>query len=124
MSTKAEWELALEAKHGKPIDQISGIIYALHYEPPAVVQSVSSDYAGPSPQSNGRGFLSASAIRHYVGWTQQADPQKRIAKHHNSGTPVTVTIVGEGTMREEQRTKRTGRCSVCGDAFRDSLALP
>ena len=119
-----DWERALEARHGKPIDQIPGTIYALHYDPPAIVQSVSSDYAGPSPQHNSRGFLSASPIRHYVGWTQQANPRKRIDKHHNAGTPVTWTILGEGTQRDEQRIKASGRCSVCGDPFRDSLALP
>jgi hypothetical protein len=114
--------VALEAKHGKPYDQIPGTIYALHYDPAVVVQRVSQDYAGLSPQRNGRGLLSASPIRHYVGWTQQVNPRKRIAAHHIASTPVTVTIVGQGTMRDEERLKRTGRCSVCGEPFSDSLA--
>lgn len=39
--------LDLEAKHGLPARQIPGTVYALHYDPPRVIRSVSGDYAGP-----------------------------------------------------------------------------
>jgi hypothetical protein len=124
MSDKPQWALDLEAKHGLPIDQIPGAIYALCYDPAVIVQAVSTDYAGPSPQRNGRGLMSATPIRHYVGWSQQADPKRRISKHHNAGTPVTISVVGQGTLRDEHRTKLTGKCAVCGEPYRDYLAIP
>jgi hypothetical protein len=59
------WEDDLEAKHGRPLDEIAGHVYVLHYEEPQVVNSVSGDYAGRSPRSDADGWLSATAIRHY-----------------------------------------------------------
>jgi hypothetical protein len=76
----------LEEKHGLPITKIPGMIYGLCYDPPCVVESVSMDYAGDPPEHNGRGYLSACPIRHYVSRTQQKDPNRRILNHHSAGT--------------------------------------
>jgi hypothetical protein len=104
-----------------PIEEIPGTVYWLCYDPPYVVQSVSRDYVGDPPQTNRRGFLSAGPIRHYVGWTQQANPRRRIGSHHVAGTPVRIWMAEAGTMRDEERIKRTGVCAMCGGAFADSL---
>jgi hypothetical protein len=78
---RVAWEADLEAKHGKPLTDIAGHVYVLHYDKPQIVKSVSGDYAGPWPRSDSDGWLSATAIRHYVGWTQQRLPRKRINRH-------------------------------------------
>jgi len=116
-----QWASDLEAKHGIPLDQILGKVYVLHYEVPQVVKSVSRDYAGPSPQSDADGFLSATPIRHYVGWTQQAKPSKRISRH---GPAVNreVVYLQPGTTRDEQILKLTGTCPKCGESLAPSLA--
>jgi hypothetical protein len=41
------WEADVEAKHGRPLNEVVGHVYVLHYETPQVVKSVSVDYAGP-----------------------------------------------------------------------------
>ncbi|MBI1377786.1 MAG: hypothetical protein GC157_09940 [Frankiales bacterium] len=115
------WEDELEAKHGLPLDQIPGHVYVLHYEIPQVVRSVSSDYAGPSPSVDNRGYLSATAIRHYVGWTQQKTPSKRINAHGLAASRE-VVYLEPGTTRDEQAMKRSGVCPKCGEALADSLA--
>jgi hypothetical protein len=76
---KPPWVLALEEKHGLPIEQVPGTLYALCYDPPYVVRSVSTDYAGADPRHDSRGFLAAGPIRHYAGWTQQADPDRDLS---------------------------------------------
>jgi hypothetical protein len=76
-----DWMSDLERKHGVPADQIVGKVYVLHYEIPQVVRSVSADYSGrnrPKFGPDGRA-ISARPIRHYVGWTQQAKPSRRIS---------------------------------------------
>jgi len=117
---RPEWVRRLEEKHGLPINEIPGTIYGLCYDPSVVVESVSMDYAGDPPEHNARGYLSAGPIRHYVGWTQQRDPNRRIRNHHNAGTAVTVTL-GQGTMEREEEIKRTGTCPTCGRPYADSL---
>ncbi|WP_375425512.1 hypothetical protein [uncultured Friedmanniella sp.] len=119
---KPQWVLDLEAKHGLPYLEIPGTIYTLCYDPPVIVRSVSRNYAGPSPVFARGGFESATPIRHYVGWTQQADPRKRISRHHRAATPVTVTL-STGTMLDEDHLQQTGHCPTCGGAFADSLAV-
>jgi hypothetical protein len=115
------WESDLEAKHGKPLDQIDGSVYVLHYEVPQIVKSVSTDYAGPSPHQDNDSFLSARPIRHYVGWTQQARPSKRISRHGPAALREVVYLEA-GTMHDEQRMKLTGTCPKCGEALSESLA--
>jgi hypothetical protein len=117
---RPEWIRRLEEKHGLPITKIPGVIYGLCYDPPVVVESVSLDYAGAPPEHNNRGYTSAGPIRHYVGWTQQLDPNRRILNHHSPGTPVTVTL-GRGTMEREEEIKRTATCPTCGRRYADSL---
>jgi hypothetical protein len=85
-----------------------------------VVRSVSRDYADDPPRHDERGYVSAGPISHYVGWTQQRDPYRRIGNHHAAGTPVTVTL-GKGTMEREEQVKRTAACPTCGRPYRDSL---
>jgi hypothetical protein len=119
---RPQWVLDLEAKHGVPLEQIPGMVYALHYDPPRVVRSVSGDYAGVEPRADSAGWLSAGPIRHYVGWTQQRDPRKRISKH----APMSATEIVDlapGTMRDEHELKLTGQCPKCGEPYRNSLAI-
>jgi hypothetical protein len=107
-------------KHGLPITKIPGAIYGLRYDPPAIVESVSMDYARNPPEHNHRGYISAGPIVHFVGWTQQRDPNRRILSHHSPGTPVTLTL-GQGTMEREAEIKRTRTCPTCGRQYADSL---
>jgi hypothetical protein len=117
---RPEWVRRLEDKHGVPINKIPGTVYGLCYDPPVIVESVSMDYAGDPPEHNARGYLSAGPIRHYVGWTQQKDPKRRILNHHSAGTAVTVAL-GRGTMEREEEIKRTASCPTCGRPYADSL---
>lgn len=117
------WEADLEAKHGLPLDQIPGSVYVLHYEVPQIVKSVSTDYAGPYPRSDTDGLLSKTPIRHYVGWTQQAKPSKRIGRHGPAALRK-VVYLQPGTMHDEQTMKLTGTCPQCGEPLGASLAQP
>jgi hypothetical protein len=101
----------LEAKHGKPLEDIDATVYVIHYRKPTTVKSVSNDY-GPG--------VSARPITHYVGWTQQTRPMNRVRNHHEPGTEFEVDFQ-PGTMREEDRLKAYGRCFKCGEALADSL---
>ena len=117
------WEADVEAKRGLPLDQIPGHVYVVHYDEPQVAKSVSVDYAGPSPSADADGFLSAAPIRHYVGWTQQRLPRKRINRHG----PAAVREVGylqPGTTKDEHTMKLTGMCPKCGEPLAVSLATP
>ncbi len=95
----------------------------LHYDVPQIVKSVSGDYADPVPVLTAMVFLSANPIRHYVGWTQQKLPRKRINRH---GPAVLREIVHlqPGTMHDKQTLKVTGACSKCGEPLAASLARP
>jgi hypothetical protein len=117
------WEADLEAKHGMPLDEISGHVYVLHYDEPQIVKSVSGDYAGPSPRSNADGWLSATPIRHYVGWTQQRLPRKRINRHGPAALREIVCLQ-PGTLQDEQLMKTSGTCPKCGESLAASLAGP
>lgn len=117
------WEADLEAKHGMPLDQIPGHVYVLHYEVPQTVKSVSSDYAGPSPLTDADGYLSATQIRHYVGWTQQRLPRKRISRHGPAALRG-IVYLQPGTTQDEQAMKLTGTCPKCGEPLAVSLARP
>ena len=114
------WESDLEAKHGMPLEEIPGHVYVLHYDEPQIVKSVSGDYAGPSPRSDADGWLSATTIRHYVGWTQQRLPRKRINRHGPAALRE-VVYLEPGTMQDEQRMKASGTCPKCGEALAASL---
>jgi hypothetical protein len=75
-------------------------VYAWHYDVPQRVKSVSRDYAGPGAALGPGGLASAKPIRHYVGWSQQADPRKRIYNHG----PVAlreIVYLESGTMVDE-----------------------
>jgi hypothetical protein len=117
------WEADLEAKHGMPLDQIPGHVYVLHYEVPQTVKSVSRDYAGSSPLADTDGFLSATPIRHYVGWTQQRLPRKRINRHGPAALRE-IVYLQPGTTQDEQRMKLTGTCPKCGEPLAASLVRP
>jgi hypothetical protein len=115
------WEADLEAKHGMPLDQIPGHVYVLHYDAPQIVKSVSGDYAGTSPSADADGLLSATPIRHYVGWTQQRLPRKRINRHGPAALREIVHLQ-PGTTQDEQTMKQTGTCPKCGESLAASLA--
>lgn len=116
-----QWATDLEIKYGMSLDQIPGNVYVLHYEVLQTVRSVSQDYAGPFPESDGDGFLSARPIRHYVGWTQQAKPSKRISRHGPAANRE-VVYLQPGTTRDEQKLKIHGKCPKCGELLAVSLA--
>jgi hypothetical protein len=122
MSGRPQWELDLEAKHGVPLEQIPGKVYVLHYEIPQVVKFVSTDYAASPASADADGFLSARPIRHYVGWTQQVKPSKRISRHGPAASREVVDIF-DGTMQDEAALKRDGTCRKCGEWFSDSQAI-
>jgi hypothetical protein len=117
---RPDWVRHLEQKYGLPLRKIPGTIYGLCYDPPVVVRSVSIDYAGHPPKHDDGGYLSAGSIAHYVGWTQQRDPYRRIGDHHPPQTRVTVTV-GKGTMEREDEIKRTATCPTCSVRYSDSL---
>lgn len=119
--SKPEWVLALEAKHGLPIEDIPGMVYVLHYDEPQVVWSVSRDYAGTRAELGPHGLVSERPITHYVGWTQQADPRRRIYRHGPAAL-VTVASLTPGTMRDETQAKIGGVCAKCGEPLCASLA--
>jgi hypothetical protein len=111
----------LEAKHGVPLEQIPGNVYVLHYEIPQIVKSVSADYAGRPPSYDGGRLVSAKPIRHYVGWTQQDRPSKRISAHGPAAMRE-VAYLEPGTTADERSMKLTGTCPKCGERLSDSLA--
>jgi hypothetical protein len=115
------WEADLETKHGMPLDEIRGHVYVLHYDQPQIVKSVSGDYAGSAPRADADGWLSATAIRHYVGWTQQRLPRKRINRHGPAALRE-IVYLQPGTTRDEQLMKASGTCPKCGEALAASLA--
>jgi hypothetical protein len=67
------------------------------------------------------GWLSATPIRHYEGWTQQAHPKKRISRHGPAALRE-VAYLERGTIRDEEAMKRTGSCPTCGEPPVGSLA--
>lgn len=117
------WESDIEAKHSMPMDQIHGHVYVLHYEVPQIAKSVSTDYAGPSPRADADGLLSATPIRHYVGWTQQRLPRKRINRHGPAALRE-IVYIQPGTTQDEHTMKLTGTCPKCGESLAASLSRP
>lgn len=117
------WEADIAAKYGLPLDQIPGQVYVLHYEVPQVVKSVSLDYAGPAPRIENREAVSATPIRHYVGWTQQRLPRKRINRHGPAALRE-IVYLEPGTTQDEETMKQTGTCPKCGESLAASLASP
>jgi hypothetical protein len=107
---KPQWVLDLEAMHGRPFADIEGTVYVLHFDEPRVLRSVSGEY--PHELDSVGGFRSYP-VRHYVGWTQQTDPNRRIARH-GPGCVDAVVALHSGTPRNESDLKRTGRCPQCG----------
>ena len=115
---KPQWVLDLEKKHGKAFADIEGIVYVLHFDEPRVLRSVQGDYPHESdPES---GFRSLP-IRHYVGWTQQSDPNRRIARH-GPGCVDAVVELTAGTPRDERDVKSNGRCPECGSTLNPAKA--
>lgn len=115
------WEADIEAKHGLSLNEVVGHVYVLHYETPQVVKSVSVDYAGPDPAMDNDGLLSFEPIRHYVGWTQQSNPRKRINRHGPAALRE-VVYLEPGTTDDEEAMKRAGSCPKCGESLAASLA--
>jgi hypothetical protein len=107
-----EWVTRLEKLHGVPIQEVPGSVYILHWDMPTIVLSVSADY-GIS--------ISANPITHYVGWTSQDPPRKRINNHSRKLTRHTAEFVRKGTMLDEERIKREEKCPQCGEPLRLSL---
>jgi hypothetical protein len=115
-----DWASALEAKFGLPLERIPGTVYVLHYEVPQLVRSVSRDYAGGAGQLGPKGLHSANPLRHYVGWSSQADPRKRIYDHGPAALREIVYLEPD-TMNDEAELKVIGRCPKCGERYADDL---
>jgi hypothetical protein len=124
---KPEWVRALEDRFGLPFEQIPGQVYILHYDPPQIVKSVSSDYAGPLKlaamfgQVDRNGQASTDApITHYVGWTSQSNPKRRIYSHGPIRQCV-IASLSPGTPADEEETKQHGKCPLCDEPLCNSL---
>ena len=110
MTAKPAWVVQLEAKHGRPITEIEGTVYVLCFDERRAIASVSRDCAcKPDPA----GGLRSLPVRHYVGWTQQSDPRRRISRH-GAGSTAAIVLQQSGTVRDEQALKRRGTCPRCG----------
>jgi hypothetical protein len=83
----SQWASDLEAKHGMPLNQIAGKVYALHYEVPQVVKSVSNDYAGPAPQSDADGYRHRTSALSRHEWYSNAPVTVRHLFSHFKGKP-------------------------------------
>ena len=116
----ADWAADLEAKYGMPLEQIPGKVYVLHYDVPQRIKSVSRDYAGPNVVPGPGGLVSAKPIRHYVGWSQQADPRKRIYNHGPAAFR-DIVYLEPGTMVDELGLKVVGKCPKCGERYAEDL---
>jgi hypothetical protein len=51
-------------------------------------------------------------IDHYVGYTRQQPPEKRVRSHGNRSAHH-IAAVTPGTVDDESRLKATGRCPKC-----------
>ena len=83
-------------------------------------KSVSRDYAGPNVAPGPGGLVSAKPIRHYVGWSQQADPRKRIYNHGPAALR-DIVYLEPGTMVDELGLKVVGKCPKCGERYAEDL---
>jgi len=126
------WEADVEAKHGLPLNEVVGHVYVLHYETPQIVKSVSADYAGPDSALDNDGLLSFEPIRHYVGWTQQCNPRKRINRHGPAAlrelvyleqTPLTYRSPGV-PRQHPRRWVASRRVQFCGGLFMSEGSRP
>ena len=78
------------------------------------------DYAGGAGQLGPKGFLSANPLRHYIGWSSQADPRERIYDHGPAALRE-IVYLEPGTMNDEAELKVIGRCPKCGERYADDL---
>jgi hypothetical protein len=101
VTDKPEWARALEAKYGLPDEDRPGTVYVLHYGLPQVVRSVSMDYAGLQAVAGRHGLESDGLISHYVGWTQQSNPRRRIYNHRPISQCEIVSLK-PGTMKHDE----------------------
>jgi hypothetical protein len=108
--------LHMERKYGAPIEHIPGVVYAIHYEVPVMAKSVGREYT----TSNWAEPPAHHPLRHYVGWTQQSDPYKRINQHHKAGEGEVVYLL-PGYMQDEDTLKQMGKCPKCDEWFGASL---
>jgi hypothetical protein len=103
-----------------PLEQMPGKVYVLHYDVQHRVKSVGRDYARPNVVLGPGGLMSAKPIRHYVGWSQQADPRKRIYNHGPAALREIVHLA-PGTMVDELGLKVVGKCPKCGERYAEDL---
>lgn len=111
------WVTKLEALHGLPIELVPATVYILCWKTPQIVKSVSSDY--------GYDGTSAKPITHYVGWTSQANPYKRINNHSlKAWRSDHVYLFTPATLIDEEDYKRNRSCPGCGTELKLSLVGP
>jgi len=114
------WINRVEAKYGLPLELCPGMVYCLHYDPPRLLKEVGYEQLGNQRDPRTRKLNTTVPNRHYVGWTQQADPRRRIRQH----APMAVTDVvylEPGTITDEWRIKVGDSCPRCQSPYLDSL---
>ena len=82
-------------------------VYILCYGQPTLVKDrdyLLADEGGDYP------------VTHYVGYTRQQPPVKRIRQHAARSAHFIAQIV-PGTESDEDRVKRHGRCPKCGGSL-------
>lgn len=94
-SIEDEWDCLVARRH-IPTDRM-GVVYVLHFEEPTVLRQADVQHA----------------VTHYVGWTGQVPPMKRVRQH---GPKLDRSVVSftDGTAEDEYRLKREGQCERCG----------
>lgn len=83
----------------------AGHIYVACFDEPTTVKK--RDFHPDDPDHD-------YPLRHYVGWTGQQPPSKRIAEHGRA-TREGVRLIVPGTEAEECVVKRLFRCPRCGE---------
>jgi hypothetical protein len=82
-------------------------VYILCYGKPVVVRD--RDYLHDDPTT---GY----PITHYVGWTSQLPPVKRV-RQHGAKSAHYIAQIRPGTMRDEEHVKRFEACPKCGQSL-------
>lgn len=84
-------------------------IYVICYGQPTLTSYTERDW---HPADEARNY----PITHYVGWTRQHPPVRRVRQHGAQSAHHIATIV-PGSRYEELVTKLFGTCPVCGGSL-------
>lgn len=87
-----------------------GFVYVLCLDPPRGIGDTDL------PDLPGLQSPRCPPISHYVGYTQQDWPMNRAGSHGGAGMG-TCVLMTPGTLADEERLKRRGRCPRCGKSL-------